>query len=188
MSTDFPGQGIALFNEGVSGERVTEGLARLPGVLASRRPGGFLLLEGYNTLQGSGRGPSVEHAPFHGAARADLGRAACVRHTYAGAGLRQINPAAITGIPFARWPQPGRCSSMRAVRLSARRRPSRATGCTHAGRLRAAVPALLHRDSKPRARDTAGASRGGADPARPPVVPAERRPVPALHSEVPACR
>jgi lysophospholipase L1-like esterase len=48
----FSGAPIAVTARGVGGETAEAGLARLPGVLATERPGALLLLEGYNNLTG----------------------------------------------------------------------------------------------------------------------------------------
>lgn len=54
FDADFPGQGVKVFNEGKSGERATDAVARLPGVLTARQPGALLLLDGYNDLLNDG--------------------------------------------------------------------------------------------------------------------------------------
>ena len=56
---DFPTQGVSVINEGLSGERATDGVARLPTVLASRQPDALLLLDGYNDLLNDGVAASV---------------------------------------------------------------------------------------------------------------------------------
>jgi lysophospholipase L1-like esterase len=50
FDADFPGQGITTINEGRGGERATDGVSRLAGVLAQQKPGALLLLDGYNDL------------------------------------------------------------------------------------------------------------------------------------------
>lgn len=100
LTTDFPGQGVSVFNEGVSGEAVADGLARLPSVLASRRPGGLLLLEGYNDLLGRGQAASATVSSTLGS-MVRLARTSGVPHVFVSTitpgrpGQRQINPAAI---------------------------------------------------------------------------------------------
>jgi lysophospholipase L1-like esterase len=47
---DFPTQNIRVINEGLGGERASEGAARLPLVLNLHRPDSVLVLEGYNDL------------------------------------------------------------------------------------------------------------------------------------------
>jgi lysophospholipase L1-like esterase len=53
LNTEYPGQSIRVLNRGKSGEPIDDGRQRLPGVLASDRPGALLLLDGYNDLLGS---------------------------------------------------------------------------------------------------------------------------------------
>jgi lysophospholipase L1-like esterase len=48
----YTAQSFSLTDEGFGGERVAEGLARLPGVLARDQPEALLLLEGVNDLNG----------------------------------------------------------------------------------------------------------------------------------------
>lgn len=50
LKDEFPTQNVSVVNAGIGGERVEEGLARLPGVLAQQRPDALLLLEGFNNL------------------------------------------------------------------------------------------------------------------------------------------
>jgi lysophospholipase L1-like esterase len=59
LDIEFPVQGIEVANEGLSGERATDGVARLPTVLAARRPDALLLLDGYNDLLGDGLAAST---------------------------------------------------------------------------------------------------------------------------------
>ena len=53
LNNEYPGQSIVVLNRGWSGEPIDDGRQRLPGVLASDRPGALLLLDGYNDLLGS---------------------------------------------------------------------------------------------------------------------------------------
>jgi len=66
---DFPTQNILVINEGLGGERASEGAARLPGVLNRHRPDSLLLLEGYNDLVHDGQA-AVE--PIADAIRQDI--------------------------------------------------------------------------------------------------------------------
>jgi lysophospholipase L1-like esterase len=50
LNAEFPGQSITVPNRGKSGDRVEDGIAKLPGVLAAEHPGALLLLMGYNNL------------------------------------------------------------------------------------------------------------------------------------------
>ncbi len=50
LKSEFPTQNIRVINEGLGGERASEGAARLPGALNRHRPDSVLLLEGYNDL------------------------------------------------------------------------------------------------------------------------------------------
>lgn len=50
LQSAYPGQGIAVPNLGVPGERIEDANARLPGVLSQERPGGLLVIDGYNNL------------------------------------------------------------------------------------------------------------------------------------------
>lgn len=50
LRTEFPTQNIRVINEGLGGERASEGAARLPSVLNRHRPDSILVLEGYNDL------------------------------------------------------------------------------------------------------------------------------------------
>lgn len=47
---NFPGQGITVPNEGIGGEPVESAVIRLPDVMATRRPGAVLLIDGFNNL------------------------------------------------------------------------------------------------------------------------------------------
>jgi lysophospholipase L1-like esterase len=47
----FPAQAITVSNEGKSGEKTTEGVQRLPGVLETEQPEVLLLLEGVNAVR-----------------------------------------------------------------------------------------------------------------------------------------
>jgi len=102
---DFPGQGITVPNAGKSGERATDGVARLPGVLTTEKPGGVLLLHGYNDLLNDGLAAAV---PVSDALRdmVRLARTGGVPHVFVStitpsrAGSRQIPPAAILETNF----------------------------------------------------------------------------------------
>jgi len=50
LTTDFPTQVTSGFNAGLGGEFTSEGLQRLPQVLAAQQPQALLLLDGYNDL------------------------------------------------------------------------------------------------------------------------------------------
>jgi lysophospholipase L1-like esterase len=50
LNTEYPGQSITVPNRGKSGDRVEDGIEKLPGVLAGEHPGALLLLMGYNNL------------------------------------------------------------------------------------------------------------------------------------------
>jgi lysophospholipase L1-like esterase len=50
LNTEYPGQSITVPNRGKSGDRVEDGIAKLPGILATEHPGALLLLMGYNNL------------------------------------------------------------------------------------------------------------------------------------------
>jgi lysophospholipase L1-like esterase len=50
LQSRYTAQPITVFDEGVGGEDVPTGLARLPGVLAADAPGALLLMEGANDL------------------------------------------------------------------------------------------------------------------------------------------
>ena len=50
LSALYPGQDVAVINRGVSGRRVEEVYALLPGMLNAERPDAVLLLVGYNNL------------------------------------------------------------------------------------------------------------------------------------------
>ena len=51
LNLEYPGQNITVGNFGAGGERIEDGVRlRLPGILSQQRPGGLLLLDGYNTL------------------------------------------------------------------------------------------------------------------------------------------
>ena len=52
LNSEYPGQGITVVNRGRSGEPIDEGRIRLPSELGVHRPGGLLLLDGYNDLLG----------------------------------------------------------------------------------------------------------------------------------------
>jgi lysophospholipase L1-like esterase len=54
LEADFPGQGAMVINEGVSGERATDGVDRIQDVVKQHDPDGVLLLDGYNDLLGDG--------------------------------------------------------------------------------------------------------------------------------------
>lgn len=60
LIADFPTQATTVFNAGLPGERATEGVDRLPGVLAANTPQALLLLDGYNDLLT--RAPSAPQA------------------------------------------------------------------------------------------------------------------------------
>ena len=62
LNTEYPGQSITVLNRGISGEPIDSGRARLPSVLAADRPGGLLLLHGYNNLLGSCRASDPQAA------------------------------------------------------------------------------------------------------------------------------
>jgi lysophospholipase L1-like esterase len=53
LNIEYPGQSIRVLNRGKRGAPIDDGRQRLPGVLASDRPGALLLLDGYNDLLGS---------------------------------------------------------------------------------------------------------------------------------------
>ena len=53
LNNEYPGQSIVVENRGKSGEPIDDGRQRLPGELATYRPGALLLLDGYNDLLGS---------------------------------------------------------------------------------------------------------------------------------------
>ncbi len=105
FDADFPGQGIAVFNEGKAAERATEAVARLPGVLASRKPGGLLILDGYNDLLADGLAAA---SPVTAALRdmVRIARTAGVPYVFVSTvtpsapGSRQISPAAILETNF----------------------------------------------------------------------------------------
>jgi lysophospholipase L1-like esterase len=105
FDADFPGQAVTVTNEGKSAERATDGPARLPGVLALRKPGGLLLLHGYNDLLADG----IAGAGPVAAALGDmvrLARTAGVSYVFVSTitpsrpGQRQISPAAILETNF----------------------------------------------------------------------------------------
>ena len=50
LTAAFPGQGMAVTNRGFGGERIEDAVVRLPSVLSAERPGGLLLIDGYNNL------------------------------------------------------------------------------------------------------------------------------------------
>lgn len=54
LQADFPDQVVSVFNEGLSGVRAADDLARLRGVLQARQPDAVLLLHGYNDLLNDG--------------------------------------------------------------------------------------------------------------------------------------
>jgi len=95
FTTDFPGQGITVPNAGKSGERATDGVARLPSVLATYKPGGLLLLDGYNDLLNDGLSAAIPVANALGD-MVRIARTAGVQHVFVStitpsrAGSRQI--------------------------------------------------------------------------------------------------
>jgi lysophospholipase L1-like esterase len=100
FDADFPGQGIAVLNRGVGGERIDLSVARFPGVVATDRPGAILLLGGYNDLFALGMAGAVPVAEgLRTMVRA--ARAAGVAHVFvstltpSGQGPRRIDPAVI---------------------------------------------------------------------------------------------
>ncbi len=105
FDADFPGQGVKVFNDGKSGERATDAVARLPSVLTARQPGALLLLDGYNDLLNDGAAASV---PVSTALRdmVRLAKARGVAHVFVSTitpsrpGQRQINPTAILATNF----------------------------------------------------------------------------------------
>jgi lysophospholipase L1-like esterase len=50
LNSEYPGQSSSVVNRGKSGEHIEEALTRLPAELSQYRPGGLLLLDGYNNL------------------------------------------------------------------------------------------------------------------------------------------
>ncbi|HUF49121.1 MAG TPA: GDSL-type esterase/lipase family protein [Vicinamibacterales bacterium] len=100
FDTDFPGQGIIVINQGVSGERITEAVARLPGVVMAQQPGGLLLLVGYNdlfTLGMAGAAPVAEglRTMIRAARLAGVPHVLVSTLTPSQPGPRQIEPAVI---------------------------------------------------------------------------------------------
>jgi len=81
FGADFPGQGITVPNAGKSGERATDGVARLPSVLATYKPGALLVLHGYNDLLNDGLTAAIPVANALGE-MVRLARAAGVAHVF----------------------------------------------------------------------------------------------------------
>ena len=105
FDADFPGQGIRAINEGRGGERALEGVSRLPAVLSQHKPGGLLLLHGYNDLLIDGV-PAVPNVAKALGEMVRIGRTAGVAHVFVStitpsrAGQRQIPPATILEANF----------------------------------------------------------------------------------------
>jgi lysophospholipase L1-like esterase len=53
LNIEYPGQSIVVINAGIGGEPIDSGRVRLGGELAKEKPGGLLLLHGYNDLLAS---------------------------------------------------------------------------------------------------------------------------------------
>jgi lysophospholipase L1-like esterase len=66
---EFPTQNLRVINEGLGGERASEGAARLPSVLDRHRPDSLLVLEGYNDLIHDG---AAAAGPIADAIRQDI--------------------------------------------------------------------------------------------------------------------
>jgi lysophospholipase L1-like esterase len=105
FTSDFPGQGITVPNEGKSGERAAEGVARLSAVLATHKPGALLLLHGYNDLLNDGLAAAIPVASGLGD-MVRLARASGVAHVFVSTitpsrpGSRQIPQAVILETNF----------------------------------------------------------------------------------------
>jgi lysophospholipase L1-like esterase len=92
LRNDFPRQNVRVINEGLGGERVTEGIGRFTAALNVHQPDAVLLLDGYNDLIHDGAGAS---APIADALRQ------CVRIAR-GRGIQPVFVSTITP------PGPGR--------------------------------------------------------------------------------
>jgi lysophospholipase L1-like esterase len=100
LEADFPDQGIRTINEGRGAERALEGVSRLPAVLSQHKPGGLLLLHGYNDLLNDGA-PAASGVASALREMVRIGRTAGVVHVFVSTitpsrpGQREIPPAAI---------------------------------------------------------------------------------------------
>ncbi|HEX7780398.1 MAG TPA: GDSL-type esterase/lipase family protein [Vicinamibacterales bacterium] len=100
LKSEFPTQNISVINEGLGGERASEGAARLPSVLSRHRPDSLLLLEGYNDLIHDGAAAAGAIAD---AIRQDIrtARNSGIQYIFVstltppGPGRRQLSPEAI---------------------------------------------------------------------------------------------
>jgi lysophospholipase L1-like esterase len=78
----FPGQGIQVVNRGVSGWPVERTVDELPGDLSIDRPGGVLLLSGFNNLfEGCGNGPVDTRACRAALETVQFGIRDCIRRS-----------------------------------------------------------------------------------------------------------
>jgi lysophospholipase L1-like esterase len=100
LKSEFPTQNIRVINEGLGGERASEGAARLPSAINRHHPDSVLFLEGYNDLIHDGIAAA---GPIANAIRQDI-RTARDRGiqfifvstlTPPGPGRRMLSPAAI---------------------------------------------------------------------------------------------
>jgi acyl-CoA thioesterase-1 len=100
LRDDFPSQTIDVINAGISGNRVEDDVARLPGVLSQHRPDAVLILHGFNDLRRDGEAAVTE---VIGAIRdlIRISQQAGVQHVFVstvlppGDGFRMIEPEPI---------------------------------------------------------------------------------------------
>jgi lysophospholipase L1-like esterase len=77
----YPGQGITVVNRGNGGDRVLTTLQKLPGFLATDRPGAVLLLSGYNDLNACGPSQAGTFACSTAIDDLGIGVRDCIRRT-----------------------------------------------------------------------------------------------------------
>jgi lysophospholipase L1-like esterase len=77
----YPGQGITVVNRGNNGDTVQTTLQKLPGFLATDRPGAVMLLTGYNNLGVCGPGQANTPSCVSAITDVEFGVRDCIRRT-----------------------------------------------------------------------------------------------------------